>query len=270
MKIPFIKAHGAGNDFVIIDKNVDFIKKSKKIIKKICDRRFGIGCDQLILLKRYDKYHQVTFYNSDGSLGKNCGNGLRCAFKYLTEFKNFNNVKIKSQKFTHVGKKIENEYLINVGKVSLDWKKIPLAKKVDTQNISIKKIMIPGLVKIMTANIGNPHCIILVKKIDLINLELLGPRLVSHSMFPEQANITFVEKINRKLIKVLFWERGGGHTLACGSGMCATAFVLHHNNLVHKNIKIKTEQSQLKSFIENDIVSLQGPAEIVYESSLKL
>ena len=113
-------------------------------------------------------------------------------------------------------------------------------------------------------------CIILVKKIDLINLELLGPRLVSHSIFPEQANITFVEKINKKLIKVLFWERGGGHTLACGSGMCATAFVLHHNNLVHKNIKIKTEQSQLKSFIENDIVSLQGPAEIVYESSLKV
>ena len=134
---------------------------------------------------------------------------MRCAFKYLTEFKNFNNVKIKSQKFTHVGKKIENEYLINVGKVSLDWKKIPLAKKVDTQNISIKKIMIPGLVKIMTANIGNPHCIILVKKIDLINLELLGPKLVSHSIFPEQAHITFVEKINKKLIKVIFWERGG-------------------------------------------------------------
>jgi diaminopimelate epimerase len=103
MKIPFIKAHGAGNDFVIIDKNVDFIKKSKKIIKKICDRRFGIGCDQLILLKKEAKYHQVAFYNSDGSVGKNCGNGLRCAFKYLTEFKNFKNVIIKSQKFTHIG-----------------------------------------------------------------------------------------------------------------------------------------------------------------------
>jgi diaminopimelate epimerase len=89
-------------------------------------------------------------------------------------------------------------------------------------------------------------------------------------MFPEQANITFVEKVNKRLIKVLFWERGGGHTLACGSGMCATAFVLHHNNLVHQNIKIKTERSQLKAFIDGEIVSLQGPAEIVYESSLQL
>ena len=98
MKIPFIKAHGAGNDFVIIDKNVDFIKKSKKTIKKICDRRFGIGCDQLILLKKSTKYHQVSFYNSDGSLGKNCGNGLRCAYKYLTEFKK--NKKCNYQKST--------------------------------------------------------------------------------------------------------------------------------------------------------------------------
>ena len=90
MKIPFIKAHGAGNDFVIIDKNVDIIRKSKKMIKNLCDRRFGIGCDQLILLKKLGQYHQVFFYNSDGSLGKNCGNGLRCAYKYLTEIKKKN------------------------------------------------------------------------------------------------------------------------------------------------------------------------------------
>ena len=76
MEIPFVKAHGAGNDFVIIDKSVDFISKSKKIIKFICDRHFGIGCDQLILLKKVRGLHQIQFYNSDGSLGKNCGNGL--------------------------------------------------------------------------------------------------------------------------------------------------------------------------------------------------
>ena len=95
MKIPFIKAHGAGNDFIIIDKNVDIIKKSKKMIKKLCDRRFGIGCDQLILLKKYPSYHRVYFYNSDGSLGKNCGNGLRCVYKYLSETKKYKKVVIK-------------------------------------------------------------------------------------------------------------------------------------------------------------------------------
>ena len=85
MKIPFMKAHGAGNDFVIIDKNVDLIRKSKKIIKKLCDRRFGIGCDQLILLKKVGAYHQVAFYNSDGSLGKNCGKELKKNTKLMLE-----------------------------------------------------------------------------------------------------------------------------------------------------------------------------------------
>jgi len=270
MKIPFIKAHGAGNDFVIVDKNVDIIRKSKKMIKKLCDRRFGIGCDQLILLKQLGQYHQVFFYNSDGSLGKNCGNGLRCAYKYLTEIKKKKNVIIKSQKFIHYGKKIGKEYHINVGEVSLDWKKIPLSKKMETQNLQFKKIKIPGVIKIMTANIGNPHCVILVKNIQLVKLEVLGPQLVSHAYFPEQANITFVQKLNNKLIKVLFWERGGGHTLACGSGTCATAFVLHHNHYVSSKIKVLTEQSQLETEVENKMVSLKGPAEIVYHSTINL
>ena len=103
----------------------------------------------------------------------------------------------------------------------------------ETQNLKFKKIKIPGVIKIMTANIGNPHCVVLVKNIQSINLEVLGPQLVSHAYFPEKANNTFVQKLNNKLVKVLFWERGGGHTLACGSGTCATAFVLHHNHYVY-------------------------------------
>ena len=148
MKIPFIKAHGAGNDFVIIDKNVDIIRKSKKMIKNLCDRRFGIGCDQLILLKQLGQYHQVFFYNSDGSLGKNCGNGLRCAYKYLTEIKKKKKVVIKSQKFLHYGKKIGKEYHINVGEISLDWKKIPLIKKWKHKISSLKKLKYQVLSKL--------------------------------------------------------------------------------------------------------------------------
>ena len=270
MKIPFMKAHGAGNDFVIIDKNVDLIRKSKKIIKKLCDRRFGIGCDQLILLKKVGAYHQVAFYNSDGSLGKNCGNGLRCVYKFLVEEKKIKNVIIKSHKFIHHGKKAEKEYKINVGEVTLDWQKIPLSKKMDTQGIHIKGIKIPGLVKIMTANIGNPHCVVLVKNLVSIKLNHLGPLLVKNKIFPDQANITFVQVLNKSKIKVLFWERGGGHTLACGSGMCATAFVLNYNDIVSSKIEIITEQSKLKTEIQDKMVYLQGPAELVYKSTINI
>ncbi len=222
MKIPFMKAQGAGNDFIIVDKNVDFIRKSKKVIKRLCDRRFGVGCDQLILIKKISSYYQVTFYNSDGSLGKNCGNGLRCVYKFLVEVK------------------------------------------------KVKRIKIPGLIKIMGANIGNPHCVVLVKNLKLIKLNMLGPLLVKNKLFPDQANITFVEVLKKSKVKVLFWERGGGHTLACGSGTCATAFVLNHNDFVSSKIKVVTERSVLKTEIKDKMVFLQGPAELVYQSSINI
>ena len=112
----------------------------------------------------------------------------------------------------------------------------------------------------MSANIGNPHCIILVKNLKAIQLDILGPILVSHKLFPEQANITFAEKINSKKIKVLFWERGGGHTLACGSGTCSTAFVLHFNNFVESKLLSKQKnqfyalKSKIKWFIFKDLL----------------
>ena len=270
MKIPFMKAQGAGNDFIILDKNVDFIRKSKKVIRRLCDRRFGVGCDQLILLKKISSYYQITFYNSDGSLGKNCGNGLRCAYKFLVEVKKVKKAVIKTHKFLHFGMKIQKEYKINVGEVTLDWKKIPLSKKMDSQSIQIKRIKIPGLIKIMGANIGNPHCVVLVKNLKLIKLNILGPLLVKNKLFPDQANITFVEVLRKSRVKVLFWERGGGHTLACGSGTCATAFVLNNNGFVSSKIEVVTERSVLKTEIKDKMVFLQGPAELAYQSSINI
>ena len=122
----------------------------------------------------------------------------------------------------------------------------------------------------MGANIGNPHCVVLVKNLKLIKLNMLGPLLVKNKLFPDQANITFVEVLKKSKVKVLFWERGGGHTLACGSGTCATAFVLNYNDFVSSKIKVVTERSVLKTEIKDKMVFLQGPAELVYQSSINI
>jgi len=156
-------------------------------------------------------------------------------------------------------------YQINVGNVSTDWKKIPLLLNKDTQNLKFPNIQIPGLIKIMGASIGNPHCIVLVKNLNQITIEEIGPKLVSHKIFKNQANVTFVQKISSTNIKVLFWERGAGHTLACGSGICATAYTLYLNNFTKKSVQIKTECSDLYTLIENKTVSLTGPAEIIFQ-----
>ena len=99
---------------------------------------------------------------------------------------------------------------------------------------------------------------------------MLGPSLVKNKLFPDQANITFVEVLKKSKVKVLFWERGGGHTLACGSGTCATAFVLNYNDFVSSKIKVVTERSVLKTEIKDKMVFLQGPAELVYQSSINI
>ncbi|MDA1283481.1 MAG: diaminopimelate epimerase [Proteobacteria bacterium] len=268
MRIPFIKAQGAGNDFIIIDKNVDIIGKSKKLIKFLCDRKVGIGCDQIILIKKNKNFYQIKFYNSDGSRAKNCGNGLRCIYKYLTEVKKIHHPIIKTNNFTHLGKKIKNLYQINVGDISLDWRKIPLIENKDTQNLKFTNIKIPGLIKIMSASIGNPHCIVLVKNLSSISIKEIGPKLVSHKIFKNQANVTFVQKISSTNIKVLFWERGSGHTLACGSGTCAAAYTLFINKFTKENIKVETESSHLFTSIQKNTVLLKGPAEMVFQSEI--
>lgn len=270
MRIPFIKAQGAGNDFIIIDKYVEKIEKSKPIIKTLCSRKEGIGCDQLILIKKKGSSHEIVFFNSDGSKALNCGNGLRCVYKYLVEVKKYKNPIIKSNNFTHQGRKTKNLYEINVGDVSVDWKIIPLTKNTDTQDIKFKNIKIPGLIKIMSANIGNPHCVVLVKELKKIKLDDIGPKLQGHILFKDQANITFVEKNSNLKISVKFWERGVGHTLACGSGACATAYVLYKNYYTKSKLEIKTEASKLYTSIKNNSVLLAGPAKIIFKGEIKL
>jgi len=270
MRIPFIKAQGAGNDFIIIDKYVEKIEKSKSLIKSLCSRKQGIGCDQLILIKKETSFYEIVYFNSDGSKAQNCGNGLRCVYKYLVENKKKKNPIIKTKNFTHQGRKIKKLYEINVGNVSVDWNLIPLTKNINTQDIKFKNIKIPGLIRIMSATIGNPHCIVLVKKLNNIKIADLGPKLQRHVLFKNQANITFVEKNSDSKITVEFWERGVGHTLACGSGTCATAYVLYKNRYTKNKLEIKTETSKLYTSIKNKSVLLAGPAELVFQGVIKI
>ena len=122
----------------------------------------------------------------------------------------------------------------------------------------------------MSATIGNPHCIVLVKKLNNIKIADLGPKLQRHVLFKNQANITFVEKNSDSKITVEFWERGVGHTLACGSGTCATAYVLYKNRYTKNKLEIKTETSKLYTSIKNKSVLLAGPAELVFQGVIKI
>lgn len=270
-KIDFIKMHGLGNDFVIIDKRIKNIKITKELINKLSDRKSGAGCDQLITIKSSNEINihaHIEIYNPTGDRAEACGNGTRCVAKLLFDESNKNEIKILTDAGILHAKKIDDDNIsVNLGKLSTAWRKIPLSKEIDSLNIPIN---IDGFSNGVAVNIGNPHCVFFGKNIDEVNLENVGPNIENHKLFPNKTNVEIIEIINKRKIKMRVWERGAGLTLACGSGACASVYAGQINNLLDNNVEVQLKRGSLFISIENHEAVLTGPAEISFHGSIKI
>ena len=270
-KINFIKMHGLGNDFVIIDKRVDDIKITKDLIRKLSDRRSGAGCDQLITINPSNKigiHAQIEIFNPSGDKAEACGNGTRCVSKLLFDESKLDEIQILSDAGILNAKKIDaNNISVNLGKLTTNWKKIPLSKKIDSLNIPIN---IKGLSNGVAINIGNPHCVFFTNKINDINLNNIGPIVENNKLFPKKTNVEIVEIINKRKIKMKVWERGVGITLACGSGACASVYAGQLKNMLGNNVEVELERGSLFINIENGEGIMTGPTEISFYGNLKI
>ena len=269
--IEFFKMHGLGNDFIIIDKRVNKIDISKKLISRLSDRKTGAGCDQLItinksLSKKYDAY--IKIFNPNGDIAEACGNGTRCVAKLLFSEKKSKKLKIKSDAGILQAKIIDkNNISVNLGKLSVNWKKIPLSKKIDTLNVPIN---IKGFSLGVAVNVGNPHIVFIGKNIDKVNLSSLGPKIEKNKLFPNKTNVEIIEIINKKKIKMRVWERGVGITLACGSGACAAVYAGKLKKLLANKVEVKLEKGSLFIDIDKQNAIMTGPAELSYKGYIKL
>jgi len=270
-KIEFIKMHGLGNDFVIIDKRNNDIQISKDIINKLSDRKIGAGCDQLITINPSSNHNVEAFieiFNPNGDKAEACGNGTRCVAKLLFDENNKNSVNIRSDAgILHATKKNDKDISVNLGKLSTDWKKIPLSINIDTLNIPIH---IDGFSLGVAINIGNPHVVFFGTKLNSVNLESIGPIIENHKLFPNKTNVELVEVIDQQKIKMRVWERGAGLTLACGSGACASVFAGKLKGLLSKSVEVLLERGSLHINIENDEAIMTGPAEISFRGSINI
>ena len=225
-KLDAYKMDGLGNDFIIFDKRKKSVSLTKEQIIKISDRN-SIGCDQVIFIEKDENSNAfLKFYNSDGGEISACGNGSRCVAYLL--MKENNNKKIS------LGTKVgilqaelndKNLVSINMGEPNFEWNKIPLSKKMDTQNLKIKINGIDGKEARggFSLSIGNPHVIFFVEDFNQFNLKEIGPKIENYSYFPEKCNVTLASIKNKNHVKVKVWERGVGLTKACGTAACATA-----------------------------------------------
>lgn len=267
-KIPFLKMHGLGNDFVIIDERQHSYKLDEKAVRHIADRHFGVGCDQLVLLKNSQNADCfMEFYNSDGSKSGACGNATRCVGSLIMQETGKKKIRLETisgiLECTDAG---ENGVSVNMGKARTAWQEIPLARDVDIMNLAIGDGQLQNPVAV---SMGNPHAVFFVEDTVAVDLHKSGAVLEHHEIFPERANISSAQVISKNHIKLRVWERGSGETSACGTGACATAFAAFKRGLTENNVKVSLPGGDLFIKIEDDnTVIMTGAATLVFKGEI--
>ncbi|MEI4548144.1 diaminopimelate epimerase [Pseudoalteromonas spongiae] len=276
MLVNFSKMHGLGNDFMVIDNVTQNVFISKDQIRKLADRNFGIGFDQLLMVEApYDPdldFHYRIF-NADGYEVEQCGNGARC-FARFVRMKGLTNrhriqVSTKSGNITLHNEK-DGKVRVNMGHPKFDPAKVPFkATKRETTYIirEGEHTIFCGVV-----SMGNPHCVLEVDDINSDQITELGPLLENHERFPKKANIGFMQIISPEHIKLRVWERGAGETLACGSGACAAVVVGILQKKLANQVKVELPGGELTINWQGDghPVKMTGPAEHVFDGQIAI
>lgn len=277
MQINFTKMHGLGNDFVVIDGVNQKFSFASARIKALADRHFGIGFDQLLIVENVaagsDADFSYRIFNADGNEVAQCGNGARCFahFVLAKQLTDKNLIKVD----THAGQlslKTNQNGLISVdmGIPNHNPKSIPLHSE---QEKKFYTAIIDGVTREFAAvQLGNPHAVLQVQDINSVPVATLGSKLQKHSIFPEQANIGFMQLIDRQQIKLRVYERGANETLACGSGACAAVIIGIEQGLLDNKVKVKLRGGELEiSWLgRGKSVFMTGPVATVFDGIIKI
>lgn len=268
-KIAFRKMHGLGNDFVIIDARNQTVDLTTAQIIQICDRHFGVGCDQLVTLHESDIADiRVVFYNGDGSQSGACGNATRCIAQILFDESKGPEVTIQTDAGILKATQTDSgQIAVDMGEPLLDWQQIPLAQECDTLHLPLSGDPI-------AVNMGNPHCVHILEDNSVDNLvETQGKAVENDPLFPERTNVEFVYVLGDNKLRQRTWERGAGITLACGSGACAVAVAAARREIVDRAQPIEVVLDGGSLWIEwrqsDNHVIMTGPASYVFDGQLE-
>jgi diaminopimelate epimerase len=253
--IPFIKMHGLGNDFVVLDaRTAPLPAMTPAVARALGDRRTGIGFDQLILLEPSDTHEfRVRFFNADGSEASACGNGSR-AVALLHGAP----AEVETGSGTIALEPLEGGARVDMGAPRFDWDAIPLAYAMDTFTMPLGWEMLEGP---MAVNVGNPHAVFFVADADAVELDRLGPVIENDPVFPERVNVNVASIAGSDHLKLRVWERGAGLTRACGTGACATAVAAIRRGLVQSPVRVTLPGGDLVIGWEpGGTILMSGPA----------
>lgn len=259
-KIPFVKMHGLGNDFVIINehhmpKNLD----TQGFVQKVSDRELGVGCDQFIVYSQNTDKVNMTIYNQDGSSAKACGNASRCLTRLLFDKIGVNNIKLDIN-----GRIVSSEYFdentikVDMGPPSFKSEWMP--DNVDLWSLSERYMIEPK--EMVCVDVANPHLVIF-SKLSQKDMEIIGRDFQESEIFPDGVNVNFA-RIEDNKINLKVWERGAGFTYACGSGAIATFAAANKLGFFGDEVEIVFQLGSLNMQKQNSSVLMSGPASYVF------
>lgn len=259
--LPFVKMHGLGNDFVVVDARATPLALSAEQVRAIADRHTGVGCDQLIVIEPpaaalADAFMRIR--NADGGEVAACGNASRCVASLLMAEKNTEHVIIETASgLLDAEARGDGLVSVDMGRVSFDWRDIPLSKPADTLHLDVAAGPLRDGVAV---NVGNPHAVYFVADAAAVPLEAVGPIIENHTMFPERTNVEAAEVLGPERIRLRVWERGVGVTRACGSGACATLVAAARRGLTGRDAEVVLDGGRLRiEWLKDDHVLMTGP-----------
>ncbi len=264
MRIPFTKMHGLGNDFVVLDARSDSLPAmTATAAAALANRRTGVGCDQLIILRPSDTADfRMQIFNSDGSEVGACGNASRAV-----AILHGSPARVETAGGTIAVSPTDGGAQVDMGTPRFEWDAIPLAYPMDTLDMPVSWDMLekPGAV-----NVGNPHAIFFVEDTDAVPLDTLGPQIENDPLFPERVNVNAAQIVSRDHIRLRVWERGAGLTQACGTGACASAVVAMQRGLVERIVTVSLPGGDLTIEWDKDgRIQMSGPAQESYRGSFE-
>ena len=257
----FIKMHGLGNDFVVIDVRAQPLALNDAQARAIADRKTGVGCDQFIVIepaKNGSTDATMRIRNADGGEVEACGNASRCVAQLLMREQQKNRVAIDTAAGVIVAEDAgEGRVAVDLGLARLEWRDIPLARAMDTLHLDLA---LGPLSDPVAVNVGNPHAVFFVPDAEAIDLKALGPQLERHALFPERCNIEAATVLSRNRIRMRVWERGVGITRACGTGACATLVAAVRRGLTAAKAEVVLDGGTLEiEWLPDKHVRMTGP-----------
>jgi diaminopimelate epimerase len=261
--LAFMKMHGAGNDFVLIDSRTRGAVVTPALARALGDRNRGVGFDQLAEIRSHDGADfALDFWNNDGTQAQACGNATRCVSDFVMRDLGKTAVELVTLRGRLAARRMaDGRVSVNMGAPQHDWQTVPLARDEDTLHLPLEGDPV-------AVGMGNPHCVFFVPDAEAVDVRHLGPQTEHDPLFPQRTNVEYVSILGPDHLRMRVWERGTGVTLACGSGACAAAVASHLRGLTGRTVRLDLDGGVLEVDWREDGIWLTGPVTRVFDGVL--